>query len=738
MTVDFMPPPLMEAGLPDDLLNLESTIVKYEALDPGALRNKFVQTITEQTRATRLDRDLNITIPAGAMIRQEDIDRISKYLHDLSNEQVPASMHVLGEAPAENQLIPYLVYAMGKRYLKASQALFAQTGADIDDSFLKQKGRDILTLMLHQKFSAIEAVKASGGIVSGGKLPRAVEESLAMAVAMHEGLLQAPQEIDNILAALQGKYIPPGPSGNPERNPGVVPTGRNIFVMNPEELPTRASWELATKLIREYLADQLGARGGYPQKVAFSLVPFAAYSDFGITESQILYLMGLRPVWDAKNRVRDIEVIPAEELGRPRIDVFLSARFIYRDELPSLMKLLDKAIRLAASLKEADNYVYRHSEAIRKQLEKQGIPADKAIVLSKARMYGAEPNEILDSHNWFFYLTERSGEWENREDLLDVYLQNSKHVYTEGIWGEMSPEAFDEAIAGTELILRSWYDNRDFVLSNKFTWWVDGTLSLAIKHITGKEPEYLFVDVRDTDEAAIVDSTAVVQKDFRSRVTNPRWIEGMMKEGYAGGNIMAKNIDNLMGWEIMRENSVDDSNWNDLADVYVRDSRNLKLPQWFDSTNPHAFQKVAVTMLETARKGFWKADDATRLVIAAAYAASVARHGRAGGPREGGNDKLETFVENTLAAANTPEMDALLKQYQQKSAELKAPVDTNDPGKEPVTGNRLEKTKQSPEAQTFLQEYRTIVILVGCALLIIAAGFFARGAGQRKRNTRHD
>ena len=296
-----------------------------------------------------------------------------------------------------------------------------------------------------------------------------------------------------------------------------------------------------------------------------------------------------------------------------------------------MMRLLDKAIRLAVSANEADNPLFSNSEAMVATLEKRGVPSDKARALSKARMYGAKPEEILDSHNWFFYLTERSGEWETREDLLNVYLDESKYVYAEGVWGEKATEAFDVAIRDTELILRSWYDNRDFVLSNKFTWWVDGTLSLAIKHLTGKEPDYLFVDVRDPDEPTLVDSTEAVQRDFRSRLTNPKWVQAMMKEGYAGGNIMAKNIDNLMGWEIMREHSVEDSNWNDLTDVYVRDKGKLGLKDWFDKTNPHAFQKVAVTLLETARKGYWNADDATRLELAAAYARSVADHGRAGG-----------------------------------------------------------------------------------------------------------
>ncbi len=536
---------------------------------------------------------------------------------------------------------------------------------------------------------------------------------------------------------MEGKFIEPGPSGNPERNPSVVPTGRNMYVMNPEELPSRASWELGTKLIRDYLQNELDTKGRYPGKIAFSLVPFAAYSDFGIIESQILYLIGVRPAWDAKNRVRDVELIPAAELGRPRIDVFLSARSIYRDELPSLMKLLDKAIRLVASLNEKDNRVYQNSQATRKALEAKGFSSPKAQTLSKARMYGAEPDEILDAHNWFFYLTERSGEWENREDLLDVYLQNSKHVYTQGAWGDMAPEAFDSTIQGTDLILKSWYDNRDFVLSNKFAWWVDGTLSLAIKHLTGKEPDYLFVDVRDTDEAQIVDSGAVVQKDFRARLTNPKWIAGMQKEGYAGGNIIAKNIDNLMGWEIMREDSIADSNWNDLTDVYLRDRHQLGLRHWFDTTNPHAFQKLSVTLLETIRKDFWKADDATRLEITAAYAESVVKHGRSSGVREGGNDKLETFIDETLSAPKTPEMDALLKQYREKSAELTTPSDPAEPGHEPIAGKRLDKKADDPKPNADRQNDYTLVGVIGLACLIILAGFLARSRRSRKQGHIH-
>ncbi len=734
VTIDFMPPPLMEAGLSDELLNLESTINKYEALDAGALKKKFSSSVAKQIKACKLDRDLALTAGADGSFTEADIQVVSQYLHDLSNEFIPASMHVLGEAPAENLRLPYLVHCMGKRYLKASRTLFAQADKK-DDDFLKKKGEEILQMMLKQGLSSMEAIKACGGVAPDGQLPKAVSESLAIAVELNANLDKAPQEVENILAALDGKFIPPGPSGNPERNPGVLPTGRNMYVLNPAELPTRASWELGSKLIEDYLAEQKSIKGRYPKKIAFSLVPFATYSDFGITESQILRLIGVRPVWDAKNRVRDVELIPAAELGRPRIDIFLSARSVYRDELPSMMHLLDKAIRLAASLKEPNNQVYRNSEAIRTQLEGQGIATDKALALSKARMYGAKPEEIIDSHNWFFYLTERSGEWETREDLLDVYLDESKYVYADGVWGEKSALSFDSAIQDTELILRSWYDNRDFVLSNKFTWWVDGTLSLAIKHITGKEPDYLFVDVRDPEEASLVDSTEAVQRDFRARLTNPKWIEGMMKEGYAGGNIIAKNVDNLMGWEIMRERSVADSNWNDLTDVYVRDNRKLGLKDWFDKNNPHAFQKVAVTLLETMRKGFWNADEKTRMEVTTAYARSVAEHGRAGGPREGGNEKLESFVADTLSAPKTPEMDALLDAYQKRCAELNVPAHPIDPSREPVQGKKLEKKESERQKASLLDNHAMLLGVVGMALLIVLAGFFWRSSRNKgKRN----
>jgi cobaltochelatase CobN len=527
------------------------------------------------------------------------------------------------------------------------------------------------------------------------------------------------QEINNLLAALDAKFIPPGPSGSPERNPAVLPPGRNMYVMNPEEIPSRPSWELATKLINDHLKAELDSKGRYPRKIGFSLIPLATYGDYGMIESQILYLMGVRPVWDAKNLVNDVTLIPAEELGRPRIDVFISARNVYRDQLPCRMRLLDKAIRLVASLEEKDNYVYEHSLQIRKKLEEKGVAPGEALTLSRARMFGWAPGEITNS--WFYYLIERSGEWDSREDMLSVYLSPCRHVYTEGMWGIDAPDAYNAAIQGTETVLRSWYDARSTPMSTKYAWWVDGTLSLAVKHITGKEPDFLFVDVRDLDDARMVDAAEAVQMDFRTRLFNPKWIQSMMNEGYAGADIMAENIENAMGWEIMRASSVTDANWEELCDVYVRDGKQLHLSTWFDATNPHAFQKMTGAILETIRKGYWDAAPETIQDIVVAYAESVARHGKPGGIREGGNKKLERFVERHLSAPGTEKAEALLAQYRARSAEMDVPGQRAS-AKEQVRGKKLARTQPSPE-EAPLQNAGMMLGIGSAALLIVYLGY---------------
>ncbi|HID30832.1 MAG TPA: cobaltochelatase subunit CobN, partial [Desulfobacterales bacterium] len=626
--INHLTPPTVNAELSDELLNLHNDINKWETLEEGALKGKFRSSITQQVREANLDRDLHLDLAGDRLLTSKEIKQVSEYLHDIYNETTPVNLHVFGEPPRDDLLIPYLVTCLRKRFLDTLGEVIPVPSGEAQfqgdkEKYLRKKAEEAVALVVRRGFSPVEAVNTIGGRIGEEGLPKEVQEGFELAIKLNKDFGKTHQEIDNLLAAFNGRFIPPGPANSPDRNPAVVPTGRNMYVLNPEEVPSRPSWEIGKQLVDDFLKEQLKKKGRYPGKIGMSLNSFATFRDYGVMESQILYLMGVRPVWDARNLVLGVELIPTEELGRPRIDVFLSARSYYRDMLPTRMRLLDKAIRLVASLKEKNNYVYENSIRVQKELEQKGITPDRALALSRARMFGWPPGQLTSG--WYYYLAERSGEWDSREDLINVYLKHCKYVYTEGIWGKEAPEAYDRTIQGTEVILRSWGDRSRSPLSNKYNWWIDGSLSLAVKHLTGKEPEFLFVDVRDMDRARMVDAEDALRMDYRVRLFNRKWIEGMMKEGYAGADQIAVHVTNTMGWKIMRENSVSDNIWEEIVAIYIKDKLNLSIREWFEAENPYAFQEMTEILLESIRKGYWNASEKMRRELAELYARSVAR-----------------------------------------------------------------------------------------------------------------
>jgi len=743
--IDHLVPPSVNAELSDELLNLHNDIDKWFTLDTGALKRKFRSSITKQVRAAHLETDLHIDLSDNRLLTPREIEGLLEYLHDIHNETTPISLHVFGEPPRDDLLVPYLVTCLRKRFLDELSGMIdvpseESLNSGDRDKYLRRKAEQIVALLVRQKFTPEEAIRSVGGKVSASGLSKSKElrKSFVLLNRLRDGFGRTGEEIDNLLAALDGKYIPPGTGNSPDRNPAVVPTGRNMYVMNPEEVPSRPSWDIGVQLVDQLLAQQLKTKGRYPRKVAFTLNSFATFQDYGVMESQILYLMGVRPVWDERNLVADLELIPAKELHRPRIDVFISALGYYRDMLPTRMRLLDKAVRLVASVKEPDNLVYENSVRVKRELEARGIDSAKAAILSRARIFGAPPGQLGSAG--YYYLVERSGDWNSRDELMETYLGFSRYVYTESLWGREAAETYNRHIQGTDVLLRSWSDRTRSPLSNKYTWYKGGSLSLAIKHLTGREPDWFLSDVRDPDRASMVNAEDALRKEYRVRLFNRKWIEGMMKEGYAGADQIAVHVSNTMGWKIMRENSVSDDIWEQIVDIYLRDSRHLNIREWFEAENPFAFQEMTEILLETIRKGYWKPDEATIREIATEYARSVARHGEGGGLRGGGNKKLEAFVEQILRAPGNRDLEALLAKYKAKAHESSTaakssaaqPTPSEQKPTEQVRGRRLvrqEQSKQQPSAAepAFFLYTAIVALIVACLVLISLGYWFRRG-----------
>lgn len=670
--ISHLPPPIVNAGLSDELANLHETLDKWETMDQGALKEKFREEITRQVKACHLDADLKLSIPAEGKLELADLARVSDYLHAIEEETTPTSLHVYGERPRQDLLTPYLVNVLRSPFLKSLAELQHdhQHEAGIEHHHdhdnhhaLRPLAAQIVAMVVQQKLDPLDAVNAALGSKLE-HLPEDINKGLKLLVRLNNDFDHTTDEIDHLLAGLDGKFVPPGPGNSPIRNPGAVPTGRNMYLLNPEEVPMRPSWELGRKLAEDLVTRHRQQTGEYPTKVAFDLRSSATFRDYGVMEAQILQLMGIEPIWDERQLVNDVKLIPRDVLGRPRVDVFVAAGGWYESNLPGRLNLWDKAIRLATGANEPDNPLYINTQQLCEALASQGVDSQRAELLSHARIFGRAPGN--ESSSFIAYKVAQSGDWESRDEIVAQYLATHKNVYTEGAWGEEAVALYDVAIQGTHTVVRSWSDHMTGPLASRYTWLQGGALSFAVEKMTGQRPEYLFSDVRDPDKASLINAEDALRREYRVRLFNRKWLEGMMKEGYAGADQIRFMTANSFGWEVMRPGSVGQENWQEIKQVLIDDKLNLNLPEWMERNNPYAYQDSMAVMLEAIRKDYWLADSATRQQIAQSYAESVARHGMSGHMTSGGNTSLDLMVRNELNGLNSPGAQTLMMQYAQR------------------------------------------------------------------------
>lgn len=642
--VDHLVPPTQEAGLADGLAALHRDLHRMQRLEPGVLREKLRAAVTQQVRREGLDRDLDLQLADGALLDDGQLDLVCAQLHVIEEDLTPTTLHRLGQAPDEPLRLPWLVHCGGQALLTALGEVPGLGPFTGDHE--RARGRDLATELLRRHLrdqlpldDALRACGAPAGTTAGPKLREAVDE----VAAIDRGLADTRLEIDNLLRALDGRFVTPGPGQSPERNPKSVPTGRNMFLLDPRELPTKEAWPIGVALADELLQQHKAAHGDWPTKVAFNLRAMNSFRDLGVMEAQVLWMLGCEPVRDHRGNVVDVALVPRETLGRPRIDVFLQGGSRYNDMLADRARLLDRAVRLAIAADEPDNRVRAATRAREAELQAAGVEAARAEVLAKARMFGGPPGGANASYS---YLVQRSGDWRDQQQLAEAWLAGEKYAYTDGAWGEAADLAFRSALKDSEYVLRSWADTTRGPTTDRYMWLHGGTLAMAIETLSGgKAPRFVMNDLRDMDRASLVDAEQALRRDFRVRALNRKWLEGMIKEGYAGADQLKVVTSNAYGWQTMRKGAIPDSTFEQLADVYVRDSLRLGLPAFFAKENPWALQGIAENLLETARKGLWNAKPATLALLADTLQQSRAAHGDGGGFTAAGNTALEQFVQ---------------------------------------------------------------------------------------------
>ena len=647
---------------------------------PGALKERLREQVRSTGAELEMDRDIEADWESAAPTDLE-VERLASHIHLINEDRIPLGLHVHGQPNTPDELAPMVTAMLGKEALADSPCRPETDAACLTQARERAEG------------TVRRALAGEAPVPALGALGPQVERIGA-------ALAQTPDEISHTLGALAGAYVPPGGGGDPVRNPQALPTGRNLHGINPAEVPTKAAWEIGVNLADAQLEAEFERLGRWPRKIGFTLWNTELIRQHGTDLAHVMHLLGVRPIWDHNNVVEDVELIPSAELGRPRVDVVIQAASLFRDTFPDRMKLLDKAVRLAASATDGENYIAEHAEEAERELKRSGMAAKDAKTLAVARIFS---NSAGGYGTGLVAAIERSGSFESSEGLTEAYLARTGAVYTEGFeWGRVAPDAYRTHLQHTDAVTLSRSTNVVGALTLDHYFEYLGGMTMAVRDTTGSAPETYMADVRDAYQPRMETVREALVRGLRGKFWNPKWIEALQGEGFSGAVEMAQTATNLFGWQVTKPEAVGSEAWQRVHAIYVDDSLGLELPQWFDANNPFAFQEMMAIMLESARKGYWNAGPKTLNSLALDYARSLERHGASGSSRTTGNRPFEEFVEVLVAASAEPDLISTLREELRDGSSPRVEGRRLVEHAGPSTSERLSVSAQTALAAVFL------------------------------------
>ena len=409
-------------------------------------------------------------------------------------------------------------------------------------------------------------------------------------------------EIAGLLAGLDGRLVPPGPSGAPSRGrPEVLPTGRNFYSVDTRAVPTQAAWQLGWKSAALLLERHAQEHGAYPARVVLSAWGTANMRTGGDDIAQALALLGVQPVWErASGRVTGFEIMPASVLDRPRVDVTLRVSGFFRDAFPGLIDLVNSAVRAVAALDEpaSVNPLAARVAADRDALEAEGAAPAEAQRRAGYRIFGAKPGGYGAGLQRL--IDERA--WDGESDLAEAWLAASGYAYDAG--GEGRPErAMLEARLGDADAVLHNQDNREHDLLDSGDYWqFEGGLALVVRRLSGRAPAVYHNDHSRPETPRIRSLREELGRVVRGRAANPRWIAGVMRHGYKGAAEIAATVDYLFAFAATAR-AVDDAHFEALYDAYLADDQ---VRGFIADSNPAALADTSRRFLEAIDRGLWR------------------------------------------------------------------------------------------------------------------------------------
>jgi cobaltochelatase CobN len=580
----------------------------------------------------------------------EDIDG---YLCELTGAQIRSGLHTLGQLPGGEQLtdllfslcrlpnlgtpslreavanacglaLVSLLDAPGRRLTPEEQQQLAVLNVPGEDenSWLETASvsasdaierlekccHQLLTVLQEHRFSlsAVEQAIATCFLLPlSGDLSDVRTVLSFVCTEILPRLMQTGDEIRHVLKALDGEYVPAGPSGSPTRGMvHVLPTGRNFYTLDPRALPSQSAWEVGSQLAKALIDRHMHETGRYPESVGLSIWGTSALRTQGDDIAQVFALLGVRPQWQHENRrLRGIEVTPLHELGRPRIDVICRISGFFRDAFPHLISMLDEAIHMVAALDEPpeQNYVRRHIQADIARYADAGHDAQTGSEYAHYRIFGSKPGAygagilpLIDERNW-----------QDTADFAEAYVNWGGYAYTRSTFGNDARTAFRNVLARVTVAAKN-QDNREHDLfdSDDYLQFHGGMIA-TIRALSGKQPHRYIGDSADPQHVRIRDLKEESLRVFRSRVINPKWLAAMRQHGYKGGLELTATVDYLFGYDATAE-VMDDWMYEQVAQTYALET---ETQDFLRKSNPWALRDIATRLFEAANRNMWKHPD---------------------------------------------------------------------------------------------------------------------------------
>jgi cobaltochelatase CobN len=662
VVVDHLMPAMTNADTYGPLASLNDLVNEYyslEKLDPSKLP-AVQQQIWDLIQQAQLQADLDLRAmlsrdhgdhihdwddeltPEGVPVSLAEmsgndvahlIEDIDGYLCELGTAQIRDGLHILGAMPRlpdtlraltrlPNGAVPGLQAALAGAFGFDLAELLATPGTRLDPE------RDVAATTCRTHADAIERLETLAHqlylrLEGIGFQERAIDEVVASVLALTSApvaaalrfacrtlvpaLEQVTDEVDHVLDALAGRYVPPGPAGAPTRGMAhILPTGRNFYAVDPRAVPSQAAWRVGEQLARAVLDRHLAEEGRFPEMIGIGAWGTSQMRTQGDDIAEVLALLGVEPVWDPQSRrIQDLAIVPLERLGRPRIDVTLRISGFFRDAFPHLITLVDRAVELVVLLDEPaeQNFPRKHYLA---DLER---PADASLdeveARARYRIFGAKPGaygagiqQLLETRHW-----------ETDQDFASVFVEWGGYAYGREVDGVDARDLFVDRLRRVEVAVHN-QDNREHDIFDSDDYYqFHGGMIATVRSLTGRQPKTYFGDSSRPDAARVRDLREEALRVYRSRVVNPKWLAGIRRHGYKGGLELTTTVDYIFGFDATAH-VVPDLIYEGLAAEYALSG---DMQRFLEQSNPWALHAIADRLLEASDRGLWEHPDPATL-----------------------------------------------------------------------------------------------------------------------------